>query len=437
MRSIIAVVCEVNVTESLSSSYWKQGFAMNILMLVQLFETPEDNGSDRNYFFAKELVKKGNKVKVITSNIDYKKASKRFDTKASFTKQYSGVDVLYAPVYSNFRGSYFKRVIFYISFILSSFIELIKSSKTADLIYGVSTPLTVPFICAIVAKLRKLPFIFEVTDVWPDAAVHSGILKNKIVIFIAQKIEFFCYKNATHIICLTEGIENNIKEKGISSLKISLVTNGVDLDLFRTIDSDKTIFIKSSLGLSNKFVAMYLGAHGKYNALDTIVKSAMNLKDDKDIMFVFVGDGEEKSILERMVSEQNLSNVLFLSSVNRTRAVEILSVADCFLLPNLAGDFFKGNLPNKLFDYLASARPIIVSGHVESADLVKKIDAGFVLDAEAPDQLSNAIKNLSSMTPEERNLLGENGSVYVRRHYDRKKHVEQVSHIFTDALYDF
>jgi hypothetical protein len=76
MRSIIAVVCEVNVTESLSSSYWKQGFAMNILMLVQLFETPEDNGSDRNYFFAKELVKKGNKVKVITSNIDYKKSFK-------------------------------------------------------------------------------------------------------------------------------------------------------------------------------------------------------------------------------------------------------------------------------------------------------------------------------------------------------------------------
>jgi len=406
-------------------------------MLVQIFETPEDNGSDRSYFFAKELVKKGNKVKVITSNIDYKKASKRFETKGAVSKQYSGVDVLYSPVYSNFRGSYLKRVIFYLSFIFSSFIELLKSSKTADLIYGVSTPLTVPFICAIVAKLRKLPFVFEVTDVWPDAAVHSGILRNKFVIFIAKQIESFCYKNATHIICLTEGIQRNINEKGVCPQKTSLVTNGVDLNLFRTIENDETINAKSSLGLNNKFVAMYLGAHGKYNALDTIIKSAMNLKDDKKIMFVFVGDGEEKSSLERMVFEQKLDNVLFLDSVNRTKAVEILSVADCFLLPNLAGDFFKGNLPNKLFDYLASARPIIVSGHVESAVLVEKINAGFVLDAEAPTQLSSAIKAVSDMSPEERGLLGENGNIYVRSHYDRRKHVDQVSEIFTNALSGF
>lgn len=403
-------------------------------MLVQIFETPEDNGSDRHYFFAKELVKRGNKVKVITSNIDYKKASKRFDTRKPISQRYSGVDVLYAPVFSMFRGSYFKRVIFYISFIISSFIELMRSSKSSDLIYGVSTPLTVPFVCAIVAKFRRVPFIFEVSDVWPDAAVHSGVLTNKIVIAIARKIELFCYKHAEHIVCLTEGIEKNIIGKGDFASKTTLVTNGVDLELFKTVESVKTSSIKSSLGLNNKFVAMYLGAHGKYNALETLVESARNLRDDKNIIFVFIGDGEEKAKLEMMVSEDKLNNVLFLGSVKRTKAVEILSVADCFLLPNLVGDFFKGNLPNKLFDYLASARPIIVSGHVESGVLVEKINAGFVLDAEDSMQLSNSIKTVYSMSAAERHKLGENGNIYVRSHYDREKHVDQLSCIFTGVL---
>ena len=408
---------------------------MNIVMLVQSFETPEDNGSDRHYFFAKELVKTGNKVKVITSNIDYKKASRRFDTLWPVSKHYYGFDVLYAPVFSKFRGSKFKRVIFYISFIISSFLELMKSSKTADLIYGVSNPLTVPFICVLVAKFRKLPFVFEVSDVWPDAAIHTGVLTNKIVIWVAQKIEFFCYKNATHIVCLTEGIQENITKKDTSSSKISVVTNGVDLELFTAVNDSKTSNIKKSLGLNKKFVAMYLGAHGKYNSLDTIINAAKALRDNESVMFVFVGDGDEKARLESTVLEEKLSNVLFLGSVNRKKAVEILSVADCFLLPNLAGDFFKCNLPNKLFDYLASERPIIVSGQVESGVLVEKINAGFVLNAEDSAQLSSKILAILRMSSGERQILGANGGEYVRYYYDRKKHVNQLTDIFSEALY--
>ena len=102
---------------------------MNILMMVQIFETPEDNGSDRHYFFAKEFVKKGDKVNVITGNIDYKRACRRFDTNRSLSKNYSGIDVLYAPVFPNFRGSYFKRSLYYLSLIMSSFLALMKSSR--------------------------------------------------------------------------------------------------------------------------------------------------------------------------------------------------------------------------------------------------------------------------------------------------------------------
>ena len=128
---------------------------MKILFLVQIFETPNDNGSDRMFFFAKNLVKKGHIVRVITGNIDYKNAVPRFNTRKSVHKNYEGVEVVYTPVFTNFRGSFFKRFIFYVSYIFSSLWELLKSSKNTDLIYGVSTPLTVPFISAIISNLEE------------------------------------------------------------------------------------------------------------------------------------------------------------------------------------------------------------------------------------------------------------------------------------------
>jgi glycosyltransferase involved in cell wall biosynthesis len=395
---------------------------MKIVMVAQIFETLEDNGSDRIFYFAKEFVKKGHHVTIITSNFDYKLGCKRFDNKGNFIRRISGVDVVYVPVYSNIRGSYFRRFAFYISFIISCFAELLRSSKTADVVWAQSTPLTVPFLSAIVARFKKIPLVSEITDVWPDAAVHSGVVKNKVVIGLAKKMELFCYRNSSRIICLTQGIQRNIVDKGIEASKTCLVTNGVDIELFNTSRLSNGSRLKAALGLDKKFVAMYLGAHGTYNSLNTIIHAASILRHESSIVFVFVGDGERKAHVERIAMDERLDNVMFHPPVKRTDAPGILSAADCFLLPNLAGDFFEGNLPNKVFDYLASGRPIIVAGRVESARLVEKIKAGFVVEAEDPNQLAEAVRMVSKLTAVERDRIGSRGSDYVRSHYDRKIH---------------
>ena len=405
-------------------------------MVAQIFETLEDNGSDRIFFFAKELVKSGHNVTVITSNFDYKLGCKRFDCKGKFVRQILGVNVVYVPVYSNIRGSYFRRFLFYISFVISCFTELLRTAKSADVLWAQSTPLTVPFLSAIVARFKKIPLVSEITDVWPDAAVHSGVVKNKVVIGLAKKMELFCYRNSSRIICLTQGIQGNIVDKGIEASKTCLVTNGVDLELFGNPKSCNGSRLKAALGLDKKFVAMYLGAHGTYNSLDTIIQAASILRHDGSIVFVFVGDGEQKAHLERIVMDERLDNVVFHPPVKRIDAPEILSTADCFLLPNLAGDFFKGNLPNKVFDYLASSRPIIVAGRVESAILIKEIKAGFVVDAEDPSQLATEVKMVSNLTEGERDLLGGRGSDYVRKYFDRKSHADNLLSILKSAVYD-
>ena len=211
------------------------------------------------------------------------------------------------------------------------------------------------------------------------------------------------------------------------------MTNGVDVELFGETGINRQANIRKTLAIEGKFVAMYLGAHGKYNSLDTIVKAAIQLKAYNKIIFLFVGDGEQKKHLEQLVFEEKLDNVVFHPPIKRRDAPAMLSAANCFLLPNLSGDFFKGNLPNKVFDFLAASRPIIVAGRVESANLVKKIGAGFVVDAEDPDQLAAEIKMVSELPVKERNVIGKRGGEYVRSQFNRKHQADKVEAILSGA----
>ena len=366
--------------------------ALNILMVAQLFERPNDNGSDRNYYFCKHWIEAGHKVTVLTGNVDYKNAKKRFQKSGIHVEYIDGVKIIYVPVFTSFRGSTVKRFIFFVSFVCSVLYYLLKNARSTDIIYGISTPLTVPFICSIVARLFKKDFVFEITDVWPDAAIHTGVVRNNMLIQMALKMERFCYSSASKIICLTNGIAEILRlQKGVENKKLVVVTNGVDTSLFKKITASKKNIWREKLQIKDNFCAMYLGAHGKYNSLHTIVEAAVLTKENKEITYLLVGDGDEKKKLQQYVLDNGLNNVKFWSSVPRTDAVEILQLADCFILPNLKGKFFECNLPNKFFDYMATGAPIIVCGDVEAGKIVDLHSIGVTVEAENPAQLSGEI----------------------------------------------
>ncbi len=404
---------------------------MNILILVQIFETHNDTGSDRHYFFAKKLVEKGYKVNVITANVDYKRAIKRFEDKFFFRKNIDGIDVSYVPVFTNFRGSFLKRMIFFLSFFISSFIEILRLKKIS-VIYAVSTPLSNGFLGALFSIFKKVPLFFEVTDVWPDAAIQTGVLKNKFIIYISTKLEFFTYKKSKNIICLTEGIKKNIINKGVPLSKTTLITNGIDFKLFPDYSSIEKRNIKNKYNLDKEFVLMYIGAHGIYNSLMTIVLAAKELSHMEEIKFVLIGDGDEKIKLQEFVKSNDLQNVIFIDPLKRVEAIKLLSIADIFLLPNRKGVFFEGNLPNKLFDYLASSRPVLVSGHGETSKLVLNANAGRVVMAEDVKDFSNKILDFYEDPSYLLEEMGRNGKKYVEENYNRKDHVETIDSLLRD-----
>ena len=409
---------------------------MNILYLCQVFETGSDAGSERHFYFCKYAVSKGHQAIAITSNVDYKNARVKFTgTTGTISKSIEGVDIHYVYSYANMRGSFAKRFYYFLTYFSSSIIEAFRIAKP-NVVYAVSTPLTVGLLGYIISRFRGVPFVFEVTDLWPEAAVECGVVKNKGLIKLAHWLAMFCYKKSAHIVGLGRSMCDAIVAKGIDRHKVSLITNGVDLSLFNHAAEvhPARLHIRDKHGFGERFVVMYMGAHGAYNALDTVIDAARILMDDPRFLFVFIGDGDEKPKLQRHVDDDHLANVIFLPPMPRVASPAMLSAADAFVLPNRKGEFFTGNLPNKLFDFLASARPVVVAGTGETLELVKKAGAGLCGPSEDSHAMANSLIELAKMPVEERMAMGRRGREYALAHYDRERLSDRFLEILSDVV---
>ncbi len=397
---------------------------MKLVYLTQVFEIGNDFGSDRHHFHCRKLAAKGHEVVVVTSNINYKTGKSKHAAKgfAPVIVDHQGMRIFYVYSKGDFHGSVFKRILYFISYLYFT-LHLQRQIGRADIVYAVSTPLTVGWLGYRLARRLRAAFIFEVTDVWPDVHMQMGFLRNRFLIMLLKRMEKACYKKARAIVALSEGIKNNIQAKiGPEKEKVVLVSNGVDPDLFTLNESSMTRAekVRRTQGWQERFVCMYLGAHGKYNALDTIIKAAARCGSDPSLLFVLVGDGEEKSRLQASAAGTGLANIVFLPPVERQQAPFFLQAADVFLLPNLAGEYYRMNLQNKFFDFLASARPIVFAGCGESAAIIEKNSCGVVVPAEDDAAMARAIVDLKNLTEGKRAQMGQRGRDLVLKSFDRR-----------------
>lgn len=409
---------------------------MRIVYLKIAFALEEDYGSERDHYICKKLIENGHQVSVITSNINYKTSMPKYANqgiKSRYIKR-NGIDIYYVYAISNFKAKFIRRIIFYFAYCVSALLAL-RHIKKADLVYAVSVPLPVGLIGFFYSKLLKTTFYLELTDIWPDVLIEMGALKNKFIIWLLRKMEMFCYRKAEYIITLGKTAKARIVKRVADKSKINVITNGVDSSLFYMGDYNNSIEkIKRQYFLENKYICLYMGAFGKYNALETIIEAAGRLTYDEDIRFVLIGDGDEKAKLMMMVEELNLNNVVFMPPVPRRDSPIYLQVADIFLLPNLKGTFCEMNLQNKLFDYLASAKPIIFAGKGESADIITDSKSGKIIQAENDQDMARAIKEMKALPDSERSKMGKNARNYVLRNYERNKISQRLIHLIENAI---
>jgi colanic acid biosynthesis glycosyl transferase WcaI len=333
-------------------------------------------------------------------------------------EKHGAVKIIRTFVYAAANKGFLKRILNFLSFMISAILLGTPAAGKQDIVIATSPQFFVAVAGYIISRLRSAKFVFEIRDLWPEEIVAVGALKNRPAIRILETMEMFLYRKADLIVAVAEGTIETLKRRGIPVSKMALVPNGVDIEFFRSQRGGESV--RGKLGLGNKFVAGYIGTHGMAHRLDTVLEAARLLRAHGDIRFLFVGDGAEKQSLVKRAKELGLSNVVFQDQVPRSHIPEYYAACDLCLVPLRKAELFTRNIPSKIYEIMASCRPVLISTEGESRRLVELSGAGLGSRPEDPRGLAEKILYLEG-NPGVRAEMGQNGFAFVVTNSSRQR----------------
>lgn len=402
---------------------------MNILIIHQYYLGKDDPGGSRFNQFAKYWAAKGHRITVIAGTVHYAtgKKHKRYRGKwIAKEREADNISILRTFVSEAYNKSFLGRLWAYISFTISSTWAAIFYSGAQDLVLASSPPLFVGIAGYITSRVKRIPFVFEVRDLWPESAIDMGILNNILAIKLAFWLERFIYHRADKINVLTPAFKAALVKKRVPSDKITTIPNGADLDIFRPAPTEN--WVRKEYGWNKKFVVMYMGAHGVANHLIQLVEVARELRDHEDILFVLIGDGMEKPKLVAKAQEYRLKNIQFIDSQPKRRIVDFVNAADVCTAVLKKAETFKTVYPNKVFDYMSCAKPIILAIDGVAKELIEEAKAGIYVEPENIQMFKEAVLKLHK-NPLLCQAFGQNGYEYVTQNFSREQLADQYEKI--------
>lgn len=403
---------------------------MHIIFLTHYFPPEVNAPAVRTYENCKCWVKQGHQVTVITSvpNAPDGVIYKGYRNKFVQREEISGIKVLRVWTYIAPNRGIFRRTLNYISFMVFSLLGVLLV-RNGDMVIATSPQ----FFCGIggylFSRLKKLPFILEVRDIWPESIVAVGALTNRRLIRIFERIEKTLYRNAKKIVVVTESLKSIISRKGIPREKIFVIKNGVDLSFFQPHNLNNRKLKKLDLG--EKFVISYIGTIGMAHALDQVLRVAEKLRSMRDIVFLLVGSGAKREILVREKERKKLDNVIFMKKQPRHLIPSFYNISDACLVTLKKSPLFKAVIPSKIFEIMAMAKPIILGVDGEARQIVEKARAGIFVEPEDGEKLEKAILRLYRNKKESK-ILGKNGRNFVEKFFDRNKLAKDYLKILSD-----
>ncbi len=411
---------------------------MRILFFSHYFP-PEGNApASRTYENCKRWVRWGHEVIVITCapNVPNGVVYEGYKNRLYQRENVDGIDVVRVWTYIAANKGTVKRILNYLSYMFSA-IAVGLFVKKPDVVIATSPQFFCGWAGTIFSKLRRLPFILEIRDIWPESIVTVGALKNKSLLRLLEWLEIRMYQSAKYIITLGGGYRQRLLQKGISDDKISIVMNGIDKELFAAArEPDKEL--KNRLGLADKFVCSYVGTIGMACGLDIVIRTAQILKNKvcNDIAFMIVGDGAVCQELESKAKQLNLGNVVFTGRQDKNLMPAFLSITDVCLVHLKKTDLFTTVMPSKIFDAAGMAKPIIIGVAGFATKFVKDANAGIEIEPENEKQLVEAVEKLAN-NPALCRQYGQSGYKYVTRHFNRndlaKDYLDIITRLYCSA----
>lgn len=313
-----------------------------------------------------------------------------------------------------------ERIVNYCSFCVSAALTGMLLPK-AEVVIATSPTLLVGLAGWVIARARRLPFIFEVRDLWPESLNGVGYggetsLLGKTLRILAR----FLYRHSDHLITVSSGLRDYLVQRcSVEPNKVTVVENGVDVDLFAPAPSCEEA--RAVLGLQNRFTVSYVGTLGPSHGLSTLLEAAASLQYRlPDTLFLVVGEGGDKEALARAAATLRLANVRFLGQQPREQVPELLRASDVCLVPLKKADVFKLVLPSKMFESMACARPVVLSVDGVARQLLEESGGGLAIEPENAQALAEVLVRLHDH-PELRLALGANARAYVVEHFRRDR----------------
>lgn len=399
---------------------------MNILYIHQYFLTPQEPGGTRSYWIAKELIKNGHQVTMVTSSTKYPDPL----TKVSI----EGINVLYLREEYHQNMSFAMRLKAFVHFMFKA-TRLAFQQENIDLVIATSTPLTIGVPALFLKWFKKTPFVFEVRDLWPEVPIQMGAIQNRFFIKATRFFEKTIYKNAEHVIALSPGMQDGIT-KHVPREKTSMIPNMAKVDQFWPRESN-TALMKSLNIKPETFKIVHFGSLGLANGAFSIIDSAKLLKDRKNIEFLFVGGGSMESELQQEVKENKLENVKFLGKFPMEKVSEIVNFSDVSIISFADIPILYTNSPNKFFDSLSAGLPVIVNSAGWTKDIAEKYMCGYYVNPKNPQELAEKILYLQS-NEEVAKKMGQNSRKLAENVFDKSilsakfvKIIEEVAQKYT------
>ncbi len=380
---------------------------------------PDISGGTRHYSLARELVRKGYDVTIFASNWNHlqKKMHRLQDGRLWDVEIINGVKFVWLRSFP-YDSNNWRRVLNILSYSsLALLIGLVRPSKIVrpDIIIGSSVHLLAAFVARLLAWSYHTQYIVEIRDLWPQTLIDAGIIAEKgFWARFMRMFELFLYRNSDHIVTLLPAASEYICQQGIPREKVTWIPNGIDPSAYPEVFCNM-----EKQRIRSTFDIFYTGNHGIYDGLDTVLECALLLqkRNIKHIKFVFVGNGVAKPQLITKAKNHKLANVEFRDPVPKNLVPEILGEADACILVNKDLPLYKyGISSNKLFDYLAAGKPVIIVGDV-AGNIVAAAQCGVTVQKEDPVQLTMACLELAEMDSLKLYHMGRNGREHVFEKY--------------------
>ena len=405
---------------------------MRILFLTHYFPPEVNAPANRTHEHCRRWVEDGHDVTVITGVPNHPRgiAFEGYENRWIQEERVDGIRVIRTWMYLTPNSGFARRVANYLLFALTAVLASFRAERP-DLVVATSPQFFCGVAGAIVAKLKRRPFVLEIRDLWPKSIVELGQLGPGPVLSALEALERWLYRSASGIVVNTRTFRQHIAERGVDETDIELVYNGIDPTRFSPRPANEELLARHGLG--DHFTVAYVGTFGLAHGLSLLIDVAERMRAQEKVRFVLIGDGADREKLEAEIAKRGLDNIVMLGLQPRDAMPDWIASIDLLLVLLRDLPVFETVIPSKIFEFLAQERPVVLAAKGEIRRMMQEAGGAMVIDPEDEDQMVEAIETVLA-APEESRTRAEAGRRWVEAGFIRDDLARRMARFLEDVL---